>query len=516
MSLPFEDILKTLTGEVIARRNTVFVIFVSISLSLLALGSVWPKHYTAFSIVQADSSNILQPLMQGSAEATRVTDYAGNAREIIHGEVIMNQILEEGGWLKANPSEVEQAQLKKSIGNRLVIKGIGKNLIKIQYTDNKAMRAFITAKRISELFIQEGERYKMNESMAAYNFIEKQVNEYLEKLITVEEKLKEFRSRNPDARPGLDAEVSGRINRLTRDIESTHLLLSETLIRRESLREQLSGEAAITISQSKEGQYRSKIADLQTRLETLRLDYQETYPDIVRVKHQIDDLKQSMNNEIAQREEAKNRARTSGISYIDEAIFLNPLYQQLRSNASSTETEIQTLRARVSEMNKMLEGEYARARRIHGGETELSKLTRNYQVNQEIYQDLLRRLERARVSRNLDKENQGLTFKIQEPAKIPLIPTGFRFLHFMLAGLALGTMVPIGLIYVMLQIDPRIRFSKTITEDLNVPVLAEISQISSLSDRRRTKINLFLLATGFIMVMVIYGYVGWLKYIGQL
>jgi len=167
-------------------------------------------------------------------------------------------------------------------------------------------------------------------------------------------------------------------------------------------------------------------------------------------------------------------------------------------------------------MNKMLEGEYARARRIHGGETALSKLTRNYQVNQEIYQDLLRQMERARVSRNLDKENQGLTFKIQEPAKIPLLPTGLRFMHFMLAGLVLGIGVPVGLIYVMLQIDPRIRFSKIISEELNIPVLAEISKISSASDLRKAKINLLVLSFGFALVIVIYAYVGWLKFVGQL
>ena len=516
MRMPFEDIIKAMIGEVFARRNTIFVIFVIISLSFLAVGTVWPKRYTSISIIQADDSNILQPLMQGTAEATHVTDYAGNAREIIFGEKIMNRVLADAGWLKTNPTDIEQAEIKKEIKKHIKIEGIGKNLIRIQYTDSKPMRAYITTKRISELFVEEGEKSKMHESQAAYDFIEKQVNEYLRKLTQVEEQLREFRSNNPDARPGLEAEVATRISRLTRDIENAQLQLSETMIRRDSLQEQLSGEAAITISQSKEGQYRSKIADLQTRLETLRLDYQETYPDIVRIKHQIEDLKESMNEEIRQQEEAKNRARTRGTSYIDEAIILNPLYQQLRSNASATETEIQTLRARISEMNKMLEGEYARARRIHGGEAALSKLTRDYQVNQEIYQDLLRRMERARVSRNLDKENQGLIFKLQEPAKIPLIPTGLRFLHFAAAGLFLGLAVPIGLIYVMLQIDPRIRFPQIISEELQIPVLAEIKQISSLSEDRKTKVNMFILSTGFAMVFIIYGYVGWLKYTGQL
>lgn len=515
MLLPFEQLLKLLLAEIFSRRNSIFVIFVVISLSFLAVGTIWPKRYTSISIILADDSNILQPLMQGRAETTLNTDYVGNAREIVFGEKIMNQVLKEAGWLKTNPSEVEIAKIKKEIKEQIVVNG-SNNLIKLEYRDSKPMRAYITAKRMAELFIEEGEKSKINESQAAYDFIEKQVNEYLQKLTVVEEKLREFKINNPDTRPGLETEVSNRITRLTSDIERAQLELRETMIRRDSIQEQLSGEAAITISQSREGQYRGKIAELQASLETLRLDYKETYPDIVRLKHQIEDLKISMNNEIRNRKEARSKAKSSGSNYIDDAILLNPLYQQLRSDASTTATHIATLHARIAETNKMLENEYARARRIHGGEATLSKLTRDYQVNQEIYQDLLRRMERARVSKNLDQENQGLTFKIQEPAKIPLLPTGIRFIHFAIAGLILGFAVPIGLIYIMLQIDPRIRFSQIISSEIGIPVLAEIDQISSFSDNRKVKINLLVLTIGTTMVFVIYGYVGWLKYTGQL
>jgi len=515
MALSVDLLIKVLVAEIFARRNSIFVIFVIISLSLLTVGSMWPKRFTSTSLILADESNILQPLMRGTAEATRNTDYVGNAREIIFGEKIMNQILNEAGWLKSNPSEVQQAQLKKSIKRNMSVRG-NKGSIKISYTDNKPMRAYITAKRMTELFIEEGEKSKINESQAAYEFIEKQVNEYLSKLTIVEEQLREFRSNNPDARPGLVTEVSGRITRLTTDIERTHLELREAMIRADSLQKQLSGEAAITISQSKEGQYRAKIAEFQAMLETLRLDYQETYPDIIKLKHQIEDLKSSMNAEIQTRKEAKTHAASSGTSYIDESILLNPIYQQLRSDASSTETHIATLHARMAEMNKMLENEFLRAKRIHGGEAELAKLTRDYDVNQEIYQDLLRRMERARVSKNLDKENQGLTFKIQEPAKIPLLPTGVRFLHFALAGLVLGLAVPVGLVYVLLQIDPRVRFSQVISKDLGIPVLAEINIISSRSDDRKIRINMLILSIGTLMVLLIYGYVSWLKFTGQL
>lgn len=516
MPVPFEQLLSALIKESYARRNTIFVVFVIISLTMLAIGSIWPKRYTSFAIIHVDNSNIIRPLMMGAAEATTPIDQPTSAREIIFGEKIMTQILSKAGWLKTNPTEIEKEKIKNSIKENVTIVDYGRSLLKIEYIDSVPMRAYTTVSNMTELFIKEGEKAKIEESESAYEFIEKQVNEYLEKLTKVENELREFRSNNPDTRPGLETELSSRISRVQSDIEGTKLELRETLIGRDSLQHQLSGEAAITISQSREGQYRTKIADLQTRLEALRLDYKETYPDIIRIKHQITDLKRSMSEEISRRENAMQQAKISGSQYMDEAIALSPLYQQLRSNLSSTETRIATLKARISELEKILENEYDRARKIHGGEATLSQLTRNYRVNQEIYQDLLRRRENARVSRSLDREQQGISFKLQEPANIPLIPTGIRFLHFAAAGIILGLGVPIGLIYVMLQVDPRVRFSGVITNELNIPVLAELTRLPSYAEEHRAKLNLLLLSAGTIMVLVIYGIVGWLKYTGQL
>ena len=511
MQLPFEDLLKALVSETYAKRNLVFAFFVVISLSLLAVGAVWPKRYTAFAIIHVDERNILQSLMQGTAEATKAVDHAANAREIIFGDRIMKQILKDAGWLKTELTDVEQERIKQQIKKNISVQSIGRDLLKIVYIDSNAQRAFVTAKRLGELFIKEGDTAKSKESQAAYDFINKQVVEYLKKLSEVESNLREFRSTHPDAMPGLETTVSARITRIQRDIEQAQLEIREAEIRRKSLDKQLSGEAALTISQSKEGQFQAKIAKFQEKLDRLRLDYTETYPDIVKLKHQIADLKQQMNEEVLKREESKKLAEESGDKFIDDAILLNPLYQKLRSDASSNETKIATLKARISEMNKMLSKEFEKIKRIHAGAAQLSKLTRDYDVNQKIYQELLQRRENARVSKSLDKERSGLTFEIQEPAKLPLIPTGLRFIHFALAGLVLGLAIPVGLIFVMLQVDPRIRFSQVISSELEIPVLAEFRRITSYSDLRKEKSNLYMLGLGFLVVFAIYGYVAWLK-----
>ena len=99
---------------------------------------------------------------------------------------------------------------------------------------------------------------------------------------------------------------------------------------------------------------------------------------------------------------------------------------------------------------------------------------------------------------------------------MPLLPTGVRFVHFLIAGLLLGLIVPIGLIYLMIQIDPRIRFSQIISAELNIPVLAEVNVIKSPSEKRSEKINIVYLSIGVLFVFCIYGYVSWLKLTGQL
>ena len=342
------------------------------------------------------------------------------------------------------------------------------------------------------------------------------MNEYLDKLTSVEQDLLKFHSNNPDSRPEQAAEVSNRITALKAKIEQTELELRETAIKRDSIKKQLSGEAAITISQSREGQYRSKIAEMQAELETLRLDFKDTYPDIVRLKQQIADLKTSLHLEIERRKEVVSKSKTSGELYIDEAILLNPLYQQLRGDLSKTETTMATLNTRLSELKKILVAEYDRAQKIHGGSTALTKLTRDYGVNKDIYQDLLKRRENARVSKSLNQEQKGVKFKIQEPAIVPVLPSGLRFIHFVIAGLALGILIPLMMIYVVLLVDPRIHFSKIISTELKLPVLAEINQITSFSEEEKIKTHMMYIAIGVFIVLCIYGYVGWLKLAGQI
>jgi len=468
-----EQLRKLLVNEAFSSRKTVVGIFIVVSLALLGVGLVWPKGYVASTTIVVDERNIIQPLMQGTAVATDVADRARLAREIIFGKKLMTQILYEAGWMKKGLSPEDQEDLIKKLIKKTGISNIARNVIKIEYRDDDAQRAFVTTKNYADLFIAEALSNKAAESQAAFEFIDKQVQEYHAKLVQSEEQLREFRSNNADALPGSETDIGTRLAGLQTRIETSTQELKEAEIRKQSLEKQLSGEAEVASAISREGQFRARIVDLQSQLETLRLSYHDTYPDIVRLRLQIADL----NEAIAAEKKRRETAKASGRVVIDDSVINNPMYQQLKRDLSQTQVTIDTLKARIAEAKRQMGSALERGRRVHGGEATLAELTRDYQVNRDIYQDLLRRRENARVSMNIDREKQGLSFRIQEPASLPLEPSGLRFPHFVIGALLLGVLVPFGAVYGKTQLDPRIRIGTAVADKNKVPLLAVVPHL---------------------------------------
>ena len=484
-----EQIAKALITESFHSRRLVVAIFVIVNAVALTVGWLWPKGYTASTSILVDERTIIQPLMAGAAVATDALDRSKNAREVIFGRKIMDIVLEYGGWLKDRPSVGERELLIEDIKKRTAISTVGKNILRIEYRDADPERAFRVTGKLAELFMQESIAAKAAESGAAFAFIEKQTQEYQDKLTRTEQELKELRSSTLDVRAG-EGEVTTRLNDLYKRIDATMQELREAEIKGASLERQVSGEAESTAAISREGQYRARITDLQSKLDTLRLSYRDTHPDIVQVKQQIQDLTDGINAQRLRREQTKGTGRPEP----DEAVVNNPIYQQLRREHSQTQGTIEALQARITELQRQLQNEVGRGKRMHSSDARLAELTRDYQINRDIYQDLLRRRENARVSMNMDSDRQGLTFKIQEPVSLPQAPVGPRFLHFVLGGILLGILIPIGLLYARLQLDPRIRVGSSIVVAHKLPITTVIPHLWSPRELRSLRWELVLLS----------------------
>ena len=117
----------------------------------------------------------------------------------------------------------------------------------------------------------------------------------------------------------------------------------------------------------------------------------------------------------------------------------------------------------------------------------LKELSRDYDVTKELYDKLLAKRENARVSLNVESENAGSLYKVQEPPVIPLVPQGLRFLHFALISIIVGFGMPLAIIYGLLLIDPRIRHEDDLDMGDDIPVIGVISNFKTVLDQKKQR-----------------------------
>lgn len=472
------ELLSILLRELRKRALMLTSVFSAIALLSLVIGLfVVPRNYTSSSTILAQDSDIIQPLLEGRAVPTGVADRAGMARQIIYSPKVLKQALEVGGWMHGNPSPVVQDRLMEEISGRTTITSPRPDLVKISYRDDDPARAFHITEAMGQLFIDEALNAKERESREAFEFIDSQVKEYHKKLTGAEQNLQDYQSRNVDAQPGSATDATTRIGALRTQVEQARMALLEQESRESSIAAQLSGESAITAVQTRENLYRSRLIELKSEYDQLLLTYTEQHPDVVRVRHQMEDIQR-----LLQQEQARREAGTQPTS--TEEAQANPLYQELRSQLAQARRELAATRSRMEVAQKLLNDELDRSRRIAASEGALAELTRDYDVNREVYQDLLRRRENARVSMDLDQAKRGLTLRVQEPAVMPLRPTGVRLIHIVGIGLLLAVAVPLGLVFLLARFDPRIRSSQLIKRAGRYPLLTTIPAYPTPRERR--------------------------------
>ena len=498
--LAIDDLLTSMLREGRRYQHVLVAIFAVIALIALLFGLfVLPRKYVATTSVLAQESGIIQPLLQNRAETTRAVDRAGLARQVVFGHKVMTEILRIGGWMDDRPSAAEQERRIERVRERTVISNARENLVLITYSDSEPERAYKIASAMANLLIEESLASKERESREAFEFIDKQVTDYHRKLTEAEANLQAYRSDNADAQPGSATDVNTRITALRTQVEQTRMNLMELHSREQALVSQLSGESAVTAVQTRETLYRTQLLELQSQLDTLLLRYTEKHPDVVRIRHQMEDLQTAMRNE---------QARKTQPGAADSAeVRMNPMFQELRSQLGQTRRDIAEIQSRMSASESLLDGELARSRRIAASESSLAELTRDYEVNRDIYQDMLRRRENARVSMELDRERRGLTMRIQDPAQVPSRPSGLRFLHFALGGMLLAIVLPIGLLFLLVKFDPRVRSPRQIERQGGYPLLTVVPAYRTPRDRRRELARMTVTGVVIGAVFLAYGLV---------
>ncbi|HEX5960454.1 MAG TPA: XrtA system polysaccharide chain length determinant [Rhodanobacteraceae bacterium] len=461
---------ETMWKEARRRRVVLAAIFAAIALLALGIGSLWPKKFIAETTILVQENNIIRPLTEGIAATTAVSNRSDIAREIIFSQDSLTELLTKGGWEPEKLSPIERDRLVDRLkAHTDIVTSKNNLLLRISYNDSDPERAYDLTRDMARLFIAKSLASKQAESQSAYDFMNGQVEEYHKKLVAASDALQNYIAQHPDASPGSVADTNARITALRSQIENAKVQAAQFSSQAAAMGGSLSGQSQISTVQTREDVYRVQIAQLQAQLGQLLLKYTDNYPDVVRTRHQIQDLQQQLAAARTQKETAASIGTT-----LDSQVTFNPVYSSLQTQLAQIHGNLAAARATETASEQQLAIELARSQKIAQSSNELTKLTNNFNTVSTTYQDLLQRREKARISMDLDKDKRGLTFKIQDPARMPLMPVGLRLMHFAAAGIIAGVCVPLGLLFLIARFDPRTRSADTLARTTGLPVFASV------------------------------------------
>lgn len=462
------DTLRAVKLELYRHRLAAVIIFMVVTAGVLTLGYITPKSYTAQAILYADQSNILQPLLQGKAELTQL-DRINEARELMQSRSFLEQVALDTGLIRGGETDAVQngkiSNLRKQVGIRVS----NRNFLELSYTSGSPNESFQVLSTVLNRFIERTVRKKRSESQGAFEFIDSQVKTYQRQLEEAEQRLKEFKSANQD---GTESSVLSRIESLRRDIENLKLEIQQTESEVQLTRRQLDNEQPvrrITVDPGKSSAERRLVA-MRQELDSLLLRYHERHPDVVSVKDQIADLERRVST---QTDDDRDGAVTE--------VMENPIYQSLKIQLSDSTTRLAVQKNRLASLERLLEESFVRSQRVAENQAQLSELTRDYDVTRGVYEDMLQRREKARLSMTLDVQGEGVSYKIQEPASYPTHWDGLQLYQVGLAGPFLGSAMVLGLLVMLVMFDQRLRSPRALQLALpeSIPVLTAIPHYRS-------------------------------------
>ena len=382
--------------------------------------------------------------------------------------------------------------------------------------DNPRVAQRIT-NELTSMFIDESIRERTQQSTDTTEFLTSQLNDAQNDLAAQEAKLREYKMKFLGELP--EQQTSNL--QILSSLQAQLYAAEEALQRAEQQRTYLSAmreqyEALTTPQVTADGsillpgtvqkppalvQAEGTLLDLQKQLQQAQAMFGDRYPDVIQLKGQIADWKQTI-----QQLEAESTAKGSAAPKKDKTpapAAGSPATRlslaEIESRLKALEIETASDRKDVADIEARIKDVQARLSMTPVREQQLAEITRTYENSREQYQSLLQKKLQSELASNLDKRQQGEQFRILDPASLPQKAEGR--LQILGAGWVLGLCLGIGLAILREFAQARVHDENDLSAiDATIPVF-EVPVIRTASETRRRRLRLALEASGAMILI---------------
>jgi protein tyrosine kinase modulator len=428
--------------------------------------------------------------------------------------------------LQVRPLQDVIASMRSSIKVVPVItngQGADAFFVRFSYPD-RAIATRVTEK-LGALFIDLNAQDRGDLAQATDEFLESQLNETRAKLEEQEQKLEKFRQQNAGRLPT-------QLNFNMQAMQNTQMsiqALVESLARdrdRQVLQERVYNEALaaqpiaapVPNLSTTPGQQdpngatglttEQQLAAAREALARLQLRLKPEHPDIARTNRLIETLEERAKTEAAAKAAAPaTDVVAAPVVLTQEQQARRERLAQMRAELDSLSRQIAFKEAEEQRQRGLLADYQKRIEEVPGVESEWVALTRDYDTQQAAYKDLLSKSEQSKVAVQLERRQIGEQFRVLDPARPPVRPTGITRLQVNAIGMFLGAVLGVVLSALLEFRDTTFRSSEDVFEVFKLPVIALVPSVLAESDRAKAR-RRRLYASAAVSLLVTAGAVG--------
>jgi len=471
MDLQHSEIQKYLKA---LNKGKYFFIVLSLSImSIIIWGSYFlPKRYEAKSTVFIES-NVINSMIKGIAFTPSMEDRIRVLRYAMLSRGLVAKTLTDLDVDTKDTKEFEEKILAYQKYTQVSVKGNDLFIVSLRDPDPKFAMNYINT--LVSRYVEENVSAKREEAYGANRFLTEQVGQFKEKLDKADEKVIKYRQEKGIYMAVDEASVIQEIKQLRTEIENINIMRNQLMATKNITQTQLKNEEPMTVAFSRHVGNDATITALENKMRQLLTKYNQNYPEVIRLKGEIETLKKQA--------ATKPQDMPSGDSMEPEMSTMNPVYQQLKQTLLQTEAEIDALDARRRQLASLAARKEGELRYIPEGRKVLTDLEKERDSYKNIYEQLLGRVGQSEVSKDMEIEDKATTFRIVDPAVLPMKPVSPDRVKLIFIGIFLGILGGIGGIVARENFSPSVNSLKTL-KNLGIEVLAVIPRIFNAEEQQ--------------------------------
>ncbi len=507
---------------------------------------LWPDTYVSSAVVRVTAAQVPERYVQSGLNQMLNERISTIQQQVVSRTALINIIqtldLYDRDRRRLPMEDVVDRMKTKDLafGQVTTIQGqasrAGTFPVQFKYEDR--YKAQKVTKEIVSRLISENTRVQLSITQNTTEFLTEEVAKAKTRLDQIEQSLTSFRMKNagrlPDERSmnfsalqSVETRISALNSGIQRINQEKLMLESQIRLQREQYNQSMAASAAMANAPTGEAAkarvanerlvaLEREIQGAEQVLVQLRELYKESYPDVVRVKGNLENLRRQR-AELVKREEESAKAEAAATPAA-KPVVAKPVVQtrdmqamqltlrQMETLVQAKVTEVQDYTAELARLNTQVRDFQSRIGSTPMADQEFLSLSRDYESAKQEYQQMLAKQSDAKRGQEVERRNQGEMLELLDDASLPNEPTEPKRGFIIGAGAALGLMLGIVLVGAREMKDTTLKNLKDVRAYTQLTVLGSIPLLEEdLVVKRRKRLTLLAWSTAILIGTVVMG-----------